>query len=609
MQWAFFGHLVSSARSGNRRSVILQDIIAEDGWRLAYIVGHDRRPGIDRKQLFFVPAAPTIPDPATAGARIAAIDVGSNSIRLVVAEVLTSGGYRVLDEERENTRMAAALVATGRLNPKAADASVTVLRNFLSIAKGYGVSQVRAIGTSALRDAEDGPEFCDRVRKELKLSIEVISANEEARLAFLSVARAFDISGRKVAVADIGGGSMEIVLASSGLVDQVYETKLGAVRVTEACGVTGRSSEKRLVEMREFIDGKLKKEIGKPPFAPDMLFGTGGTFTALASIIMARRGMAEQPMWGYRVSRAEIRHLVADLAAMSLERRCKVIGLSPQRADIIVAGLVVIERVMRKLGANVVQVHTRGVRDGLMLTMIGGGLASAVGYGTPSQSATNAEDRRAAVEEFAKNCGVDLPHARQVAKIAGSLWRQLAGPLNLKPEDRELLEAAATIANVGYLINFDGHHKHSYHLIRNAELSGFERRQVQILANVARYHRGTRPKKRHENFSQLSLEDRHRVSALAAILRLAFSLDRTHQQHVDEVRTRVQDDVVRIFVKAQADPNVDLWAAERKVDLFERVFGRKVRFSARDTSRRRVTKRRVRSTGTTKRRRTGGGES
>jgi len=264
--------------------------------------------------------------------------------------------------------------------------------------------------------------------------------------------------------------------------------------------------------------------------------------------------------------------------------------------------------VMRKLGANVVQVHTRGVRDGLMLTMIGSrpGQGALTAAATP---ATTAEDRRAAVEEFAKNCGVDLPHARQVAKLAGSLWQQLAEPLNLKADDRELIEAAAIIANVGYLINFDGHHKHSYHLIRNAELPGFERRQVQILANVARYHRGTRPKKRHENFRELSVEDRQRVSALAAILRLAFSLDRTHQQHVDEVRARVREGVVRIIVQAQGDSNVDLWAAERKVDLFERVFGRKVQFSARDTSRRRGSKRRVRSLGTAKRRRTGGGES
>ncbi len=548
---------------------------------------------------------PIASDPASAGTRIAAIDVGSNSVRLVVAEVLTSGGYRVLDEERENTRLAASLVKTGRLDSKAADSTVTVLRNFLSIAAGYGVNQVRAIGTSALRDAEDGPEFCDRVRKDLKLSIEVISANEEARLAFLSVARAFDISGRKVAIADIGGGSMEIVLASSGFVDQVYETKLGAVRVTEECNVAGRSSEKRVKKLRDFIDKTLKKEIGRPPFVPDMLFGTGGTFTALASIIMAQQGMAGQPMWGFRVSRAQIRHLVADLANMPLERRRKVVGLSPQRADIIVAGLAVIERVMRRLGANVVQVHTRGVRDGLMLTMIGNGLAQNETGGTLNPHATTAEDRRAAVEEFAKNCGVDLPHARQVARIASTLWQQLTSPLKLKADDRELIEAAALIANVGYLINFDGHHKHSYHLILNSELPGYERRQLQILANVARYHRGTRPKKRHENFLELSTEDQRRVCELSAILRLALALDRTHQQHVEQVRASVRNEIVRIAIQSQDEANVDMWAAERKVDLFERVFGRKVRFSA-YTPHSRRGQRKVRSATSGRRRRAAG---
>jgi len=535
------------------------------------------------------------PEQAPAGTRIAAVDVGSNSVRLVVAEVLASGGYRVLDEERENTRLAGAMTQTGRLDPKAADATVNVLRNFLSIAAGYGTGQIRAIGTSALRDAEDGPQFCDRVRKQLRLSIEVISANEEARLAFLSVSRAFDISGREMAGADIGGGSTEIVLASSGLVDQVYETALGAVRLAEECGVMGRSSEKRLAKLREFVDRALKKEVGRPPFVPDMLFGTGGTFTALASMIMASQGLSGQPMWGFRVTHAQIRHLVSDLAQMSLEKRCKVAGLSPQRADIIVSGLAIVEGVMRRLRVNVVQVHTRGVRDGLLLTMVGemqsrraGGTTESV-VGLPAPSA--AEERRAASEEFAKNCGVDLSHARQVARIAGSLWEQLAAPLALKADDRELIEAAAVVANVGYLINFDGHHKHSYHLILNSELPGFERRQLQVLANVARYHRGSAPKRKHEQFRELSNDDKGRVRALAAILRLALALDRTHQQHVGAVTARVRDNAVRIVVQAHGDTNVDLWAAERKVELFEKVFRRKVSFAARNATARRRKKR------------------
>ena len=241
----------------------------------------------------------TVPAP-----RIAAIDVGSNSVRLVVAEVLSSGGYRVLDEERENTRLAASLVATGELSDAAIEATITALRRFQSIATGYGVGRISAIATSAVRDAENGPEFCQRIRSELDLDVEVISSDEEARLAFLSVQRAFDVSGREVAVADIGGGSTEIILASSGLIDQIYTTPLGAVRVAEKCDATGVSDAKQLERLRRYVDRVLKRDVGKPPIVPSMFYGTGGTFTALASMIMAREGQAGQPMWGFRVTGA-----------------------------------------------------------------------------------------------------------------------------------------------------------------------------------------------------------------------------------------------------------------------------------------------------------------
>jgi exopolyphosphatase/guanosine-5'-triphosphate,3'-diphosphate pyrophosphatase len=515
--------------------------------------------------------------------RIAAIDVGSNSVRLVVAEVLPSGGYRVLDEERENPRLAASLVATGQLSDAAVEATITALRRFLSIANGYGVGRISAIATSAVRDAENGPEFCQRVRRELDLDVEVISSDEEARLAFLSVQRAFDVSGREVAVADIGGGSTEIILASSGLVDQIYTTPLGAVRVAEKCDATGVSTPAQLEKLRKYVDRVLKRAVGKPPFVPSMFYGTGGTFTALASMIMAREGQAGQPMWGFRVTGAQIRHLVTDLAQLTLEKRKKIAGLNPARADIIVSGLVIIERIMSQLHVNVVQVHTRGVRDGLLLEMV------QAAFGGPPE-AISSEARAAAVEQFAKSCGVDLPHARQVAKIAGSLWQQLAAPLNLRPTDRELIEAAAVLANVGYLINFEGHHKHSYHLILNSELAGFEREQLRLLALVARYHRGSRPKKKHADFRALGDEDRRRVAAAAAILRLALALDRTHQQRVQEVRAQIVSGNVEITVDAQGDADVDLWAARSKVKLFEKVFDREVVFSINDPPARRAAK-------------------
>jgi exopolyphosphatase/guanosine-5'-triphosphate,3'-diphosphate pyrophosphatase len=512
--------------------------------------------------------------------RIAAVDVGSNSVRLVVAEVLASGGYRVLDEERENTRLSAALVATGRIAPAAVETTLAALKRFQSIATGYGVGQIRAIATSAVRDAENGPEFCERVKRDVGLAIEVISSEEEARLAFLSVARAFDVSGREVAVGDIGGGSTEIILASSGLVDQMYTTPLGAVRVAEQCGVSDVCDEKKLEQLRRFIDRTLKKEVGKPPFVPSMFYGTGGTFTALAAMIMAREGQAGQPMWGYRVTGAQIRHLLSDLAQLPLDKRGKTAGLNPARADIIVSGLAIIERIMVHLHVNVVQVHTRGVRDGLLLTMIQSS------HGVRRQS-ISPEARLAAVEQFAKSCGVDLTFAKQVSRIAGSLWAQLAEPLGLRPADQDLIEAAALLANVGYLINFEAHHKHSYHLILNSELPGFEREQLRMLALAARYHRGSRPKKKHDEYRRLAEADQRRVSSLAAILRLALALDRTHQQHVESVNASVGDGSVEIVVRARGDADVDLWAARRKVKLFERVFGREVEFSIEDATGRR----------------------
>jgi exopolyphosphatase/guanosine-5'-triphosphate,3'-diphosphate pyrophosphatase len=262
------------------------------------------------------------------------------------------------------------------------------------------------------------------------------------------------------------------------------------------------------------------------------------------------------------------------LAQLSLEKRSKVAGLNPKRADIIVAGLAVIERIMKQLKVNVVQVHTRGVRDGLLLTMI----AEA-----PSQS-VSAIERTEAIERFAANCGVDLRHAQQVAKLAGSLWEQLAEPLSLTEQDRDLIESAALVANVGYLINFDKHHKHSYHLIANSELPGFDREQLSVLANVARYHRGSAPKQKHEPYRELSSSDQVRVSQMAAILRLALALDRSHRQRIETIRADVFPDRVEICVEASCDPEVDLWAARRKVDLFEKVFGREAVFSTSSSS-------------------------
>lgn len=495
--------------------------------------------------------------------RLAVVDVGSNSVRLVVCEILPQGKFRILDDERETTRLAHALASTGHLGPKAIDDTLSTLRRFKKISSGMDVDHFRTIATCAVREAANGPEFCRRALEEIGINIEVISGRDEAQYAFSSVKNAFDIGDRNIAVADIGGASTEIILASAGLVQEIYDTQLGAVRFTELFASPQRLFGDDYSQLVDDIDDQLRRAIKRPPFVPQVLYGCGGTFTNLASMLLAAKGQAGETELGFRATRAEVRHLAERLAKMSVKQRRSVAGLNSDRADIIVTGLAIIERIMRRLKVNQLQVHTGGVRDGLIQAMIH--------HLQPLQEA-DTDTQRAAVLRLAESCGVDMAHSEQVARLAGELFDQLVEKFKLDTEDRILLESAALLQDVGYLINYDRHHKHSYHLIYNSQLAGFDRRDIDIIANVARYHRGARPKKKHANFRRLTKKDQQRVRQLVAILRLAGGLDRSHSQQVESVEVVVEADHTRLLVRTADDPEVDLWGARRRKTLFEKVF-------------------------------------
>ena len=509
------------------------------------------------KQIFLSPEMTT---------RLGAIDIGSNSVRLIVAEALRGGNYRIIDEEREPTRLGRSVSTTGRLDDESMARTVQALGSFRQIAAGYQVTALRTIATCAVREAANGAEFCRRVRGEVGLDVEVITAEREARLAFASVANAIDLAGRNVVVADIGGGSTEIVYATGTLIDAIFTTPLGAVRLTEAFAVGDAVGAEAFAALEGEIASCLKKRTTRPPFAPQFLVGSGGTFTTLAELVMAAKRESDLPVAGYRVSHAEIRHLLDRLRKTPLRARRELPGMTPDRADIIIAGLSIIDGLLKRFRCNTVVVHTRGVRDGLLREMIDEALGSAAG------PADLAGQREAAIERLAAVCSGEAEHGRQVAHLAGRLFEQLATPLGLEPGDRELLQWAARLQDVGYVINYDQHHKHSYHLIRNARLPGMRPQDLEIVANVARYHRGALPKKKHENLARLSADEQRRVEGLAGILRLAGGLDRSRSQQVRDVRVAVDDDAVRVEVVADADPLVDIWGAERRTDLFERAF-------------------------------------
>jgi exopolyphosphatase / guanosine-5'-triphosphate,3'-diphosphate pyrophosphatase len=279
-----------------------------------------------------------------------------------------------------------------------------------------------------------------------------------------------------------------------------------------------------------------------------------------------------------------VSHMLDRLRKMPLKARRQTPGLAPDRADIIVAGIAVVDGLMRRFKVNLLQVHSRGVRDGLLLTMIDNQQGAEI---------TDGVDRDAGIDRFAAACTSEheLAHAKQVARLAGKLFEQLADRLKLNPADRPFLEAAARLQDVGYLINYDQHHKHSYHLILNSRLPGFRPRELELIANIARYHRGARPKAKHANFRQLTPDDQRRVEQLAAILRVAGGLDRSHSQQVRDVEVWADapsdttsngkahgenNKTVKVLVHADFNPEVDIWGARRRTKFFQKVFGRKI---------------------------------
>lgn len=496
--------------------------------------------------------------------RLAAIDIGTNSIRLVVAEPDEGGTYRVLDEEREMTRLGQGLTSTGRLADETMERSLDAIGKMKAIADGLGVRRLRAVATSAVREAENGEAFRREARRRHGVTIEVISPHEEAQLAFESARRRFDLDGRAVAVADIGGGSLEVVLSAGDLIDLVTSLPLGTVRLSERLVRSDPLRKRDWRSLRKTIDRALERGIGKPPFTVEVIVGSGGTFTALGGMVRYEREGSEGNPHGYTITRAEAARVLARLLEVPLEGRRHLAGLPPQRADIIVAGAAVVVRLAKYLGCRQILINDGGVRDGLLLSMLG------ESGGVPEHE--SGRGRLETVRQFARKCRSNARHNEHIAGLALQIFDRLAIPFGMPDEARDLLEAAALVHDVGFLVNHAQHHKHAYHLIMHSDLAGYSSHEIELIANVVRYHRRASPRKSHANFARLALEDQAWVRRLAGVLRVAVALDRSHTQVVREVQCYVRRGRVRLTLIADREPQVEMWDALRKTKLFEKAF-------------------------------------
>jgi len=507
--------------------------------------------------------------------RLAGIDIGSNSIRLIVAEVTEDiSNYRVLDDHKETTRLAHGLSDSNKLSTEAIAHSLNALRRMKALIEGHKVDHVEVIATSAVREASNGQEFIQLVEAQLGLHIEIISPDEEGRLSFLSANRRFDLHDQQVLLVDLGGGSGELIFATNGIVEEIHSLPMGSVRMTEACIQNDPPRKSDLKAIRKRLKKLLTEAMPVAAFHPHFIIGAGGTFTALANISVRMRNLERRGVGGYEMTRSDVRHVLDHLCFLPLAARRTVPGLNPDRADIIIAGIVVIERIMKWMQVNRLVIHDQGVRDGLLLRMIDR-------YVGPRkvdqpQVAEDPEALQQAAKQFGSLCGLDETHAAQITKLCGQLFDSLHEPLSLPEADRLPLMLAAWLHEVGTLVNYEKHHHHSYHLIVHGNIRGLPPRLREIVAQVARYHRKSAPKKKHDVFARLSLADQETICRLSAILRLADGMDRSHTRSIKNVECQVRGNVVRVSMVADTYPEIDVWGASQKGKLFEKVFDKEL---------------------------------
>ena len=507
--------------------------------------------------------------------RLAAIDIGSNSIRQIVADVSPAGSIRVVDEMKVAPRLGAGVRETGLLSETSMRQALDSLHRMATLARQLGASRIEAVATSAVRDAANGLTFLELVRAETGLKVKVLKGEDEARLSFRSAVAHFELGVGRTVVMDIGGGSLEVALSADGLLERLISLPFGAIRLTEEF-LGPRTRRKGVRKLRTAIRDEIRNTLPVRDWRGAQVIGSGGTFTNLAGIYLMRQGVqTARTTHGTRVPRVELEHILDTLQDMSPEQRAAVPGLNPGRADIIVAGFAVAAEVLQRLESKELIVSAYGIREGLLLE-------SARVVPTFSD---RGEARERSVREFAERCHYEEPHARHVQRLSLQLFDAVGARIGLSAADRQILADAALLHDVGYHINYENHHKHSYHLIVHADLLGMTPEDQVAIANVARYHRGSPPKRKHPNYGMLDRGLRRRIRKLAAMLRVADALDRGHIAAIDKVKVRWLDRALRITTvanKRAQSVRLDLWGASRKSDLLSKVIGVPVEIIAPD---------------------------
>ena len=484
---------------------------------------------------------------------LAAIDVGTNAVRLEIARPLPDGTLETLHQERDPVRPGEGVFSGGSISKPVANRLLGTLRRYAALCRRHR-ARVRAVATAAVREARNRDEIVKRARDEAGLNLEVVSGREEARLICLGVLDGRPASARSLVV-DLGGGSTEVATGLGDKPTSLYSVPLGAVRLTEIFGSSGKVSEERLAVMRSYAAEAFRETLPRRLPGPRIALGASGTINALVAAGSDSK----------RLSRRRLERMVGELAGLTLAERRR--RFEPRRAEIIVAGAVILEACMAHLRLEAVTAVSTGLRNGMLIDLA---------RRSPAAAAAAAEGRSEAVVALGRRFGFDEKLARQVTRLALELFDQLAGLHRLPASARGVLEAAALLHDVGHAVSPQRHHKHSHYLIANADVAGFTDQERQLVALVARYHRRSPPEAGRPDLEGLPPGQLRLLRRLVALLRTADALDRSHHQPVIGLRASVVNGRVRLLARARGDLDLELWDVEREAAYFRQAMGRRI---------------------------------
>ncbi len=514
---------------------------------------------------------------------IAAIDIGTNSVHMVVVRIKPDlPAFSIIAREKETVRLGDRDPVTGNLTPAAIDRAMSALKRCQEVAKSLNAQQILAVATSAVREAPNGNEFIHSIESALGLAVNLISGQEEARRIYLGVLSGVEFNNTPHLIIDIGGGSTELILGDSHEPRTLSSTKVGAVRLTGEFISHNPVSDRELNYLQAFVRGQLERSIDeikanlRPGEQPKMV-GTAGTIETLATILnVDKQGNVPKRIHGFQIQLHELRNLTNRLRRMTIAERTEIEGMSERRAEIIVAGAIVLQEAMTMLGMSSLSVCERSLREGVIVDwMLSQGLIE-------DRLKYQGSIRERSTLKIAGKYGVDLPHSQRVAKLALSLFEQSYG--HLHQWDRSianLLWSAAILHNSGHFVSHDAHHKHSYYLVRYGELLGYAEGEIDTIANIARYHRKSPPKRKHQNLQNLSKQQRTIVSQLSAILRLAVALDRRRIAAIESVDLEFnlanrECQLTFIPVDRADECTLEYWSLDYKKSIFEAEFNLKL---------------------------------